>query len=292
MNVPAPADPPPASAPIPTLTLPTGAPIPVLGFGTYKIAPDDTYEAVSRALNIGYRHIDTAQMYGNEAEVGAAIETSEIPRDEIFLTTKVDNSNHEPERAAASIQRSLNDLRTDYVDLLLVHWPLPTLYGGDVTLPWPALEDAFTGGSARAIGLSNYERKHIEAVRAAATVAPHVLQVEAHPFFPNADLRTYAQGLGIVFEAWSPLARGRATTDPTLRAIAYQLGVSAAQVALRWAIDRGHVVFPKTLRRERMATNIDAFSFSLTPEQTARIDTLNRGESGRTGSHPATMNRL
>ena len=292
MNVPAPADPPPASAPIPTLTLPTGAPIPVLGFGTYKIAPDDTYEAVSRALNIGYRHIDTAQMYGNEAEVGAAIETSEIPRDEIFLTTKVDNSNHEPERAAASIQRSLNDLRTDYVDLLLVHWPLPTLYGGDVTLPWPALEDAFTGGSARAIGLSNYERKHIEAVRAVATVAPHVLQVEAHPFFPNADLRTYAQGLGIVFEAWSPLARGRATTDPTLRAIADQLGVSAAQVALRWAIDRGHVVFPKTLRRARMATNIDAFSFSLTPEQTARIDTLNRGESGRTGSHPATMNRL
>ena len=292
MNVPAPADPPPASAPIPTLTLPTGTPIPVLGFGTYKIAPDDTYEAVSRALNIGYRHIDTAQMYGNEAEVGAAIETSGIPRDEIFLTTKVDNSNHEPERAAASIQRSLNDLRTDYVDLLLVHWPLPTLYGGDVTLPWPALEEAFTGGSARAIGLSNYERKHIEAVRAAATVAPHVLQVEAHPFFPNADLRAYAQGLGMVFEAWSPLARGRATTDPTLRAIADQLGVSAAQVALRWAIDRGHVVFPKTLRRERMATNIDAFSFSLTPEQTARIDTLNRGESGRTGSHPATMNRL
>ena len=292
MNVPAPADPPPASAPIPTLTLPTGAPIPVLGFGTYKIAPDDTYEAVSRALNIGYRHIDTAQMYGNEAEVGAAIETSKVPRDEIFLTTKVDNSNHEPERAAASIQRSLNDLRTNYVDLLLVHWPLPTLYGGDVTLPWPALEDAFTGGSARAIGLSNYERKHIEAVRAAATVAPHVLQVEAHPFFPNADLRTYAQGLGMVFEAWSPLARGRATTDPTLRAIADQLGVSAAQVALRWAIDRGHVVFPKTLRRARMATNIDAFSFSLTPEQTARIDTLNRGESGRTGSHPATMNRL
>ena len=292
MNVPAPADPPPASAPIPTLTLPTGAPIPVLGFGTYKIAPDDTYEAVSRALNIGYRHIDTAQMYGNEAEVGAAIETSEIPRDEIFLTTKVDNSNHEPERAAASIQRSLNDLRTDYVDLLLVHWPLPTLYGSDVTLPWPALEDAFTGGSARAIGLSNYERKHIEAVRAAATVAPHVLQVEAHPFFTNADLRAYAQGLGMVFEAWSPLARGRATTDPTLLAIADQLGVSAAQVALRWAIDRGHVVFPKTLRRARMATNIDAFSFSLTPEQTARIDTLNRGESGRTGSHPATMNRL
>lgn len=231
-------------------------------------------------------------MYGNEAQVGAALDASGIARDQIFLTTKVDNSNHEPERAAASIARSLEDLRTDYVDLLLVHWPLPTLYGGDVTLPWPALEDAFNAGGARAIGLSNYEREHVEAVRAVATVAPHALQVEAHPFLPNADLRAYAHGLGMVFEAWSPLARGRATTDPTLIDIGAQLGVSAAQVALRWAIDRGHVVFPKTLSRQRMATNIDAFSFSLSPEQRARIDALDQGEAGRTGSHPATMNRL
>ena len=292
MNVPFPADPAPASSPIPTLTLPTGSPIPVLGFGTYKVAPEDAYDAVRRALDVGYRHIDTAQMYGNEAQVGAALDASGIARDQIFLTTKVDNSNHEPERAAASIARSLEDLRTDYVDLLLVHWPLPTLYGGDVTLPWPALEDAFNAGGARAIGLSNYEREHVDAVRAVATVTPHVLQVEAHPFLPNADLRAYAHGLGMVFEAWSPLARGRATTDPTLIDIGAQLGVSAAQVALRWAIDRGHVVFPKTLSRQRMATNIDAFSFSLSPEQRARIDALDQGEAGRTGSHPATMNRL
>lgn len=292
MNVPFPADPAPASSPIPTLTLPTGSPIPVLGFGTYKVAPEDTYDAVRRALDVGYRHIDTAQMYGNEAEVGAALDASGIARDQIFLTTKVDNSNHEPERAAASIARSLEDLRTDYVDLLLVHWPLPTLYGGDVTLPWPALEDAFNAGGARAIGLSNYEREHVDAVRAIATVTPHVLQVEAHPFLPNADLRAYAHGLGMVFEAWSPLARGRATTDPTLIDIGAQLGVSAAQVALRWAIDRGHVVFPKTLSRQRMATNIDAFSFTLSPDQQARIDALDQGEAGRTGSHPATMNRL
>ena len=292
MNVPFPADPAPASSPIPTLTLPTGSPIPVLGFGTYKVAPEDAYDAVRRALDVGYRHIDTAQMYGNEAQVGAALDASGIARDQIFLTTKVDNSNHEPERAAASIARSLEDLRTDYVDLLLVHWPLPTLYGGDVTLPWPALEDAFNAGGARAIGLSNYEREHVDAVRAIATVTPHVLQVEAHPFMPNADLRAHAHGLGMVFEAWSPLARGRATTDPTLIDIGAQLGVSAAQVALRWAIDRGHVVFPKTLSRQRMATNIDAFSFSLSPEQRARIDELDQGEAGRTGSHPATMNRL
>ncbi|WP_315269225.1 aldo/keto reductase [uncultured Actinomyces sp.] len=292
MNVPFPADPAPASSPIPTLTLPTGSPIPVLGFGTYKVAPEDTYDAVRRALDVGYRHIDTAQMYGNEAEVGAALGASGIARDQIFLTTKVDNSNHEPERAAASITRSLEELRTDYVDLLLVHWPLPTLYGGDVTLPWPALEDAFNAGGARAIGLSNYEREHVDAVRAIATITPHVLQVEAHPFLPNADLRAYAHGLGMVFEAWSPLARGRATTDPTLIDIGAQLGVSAAQVALRWAIDRGHVVFPKTLSRQRMATNIDAFSFTLSPDQRARIDALDQGEAGRTGSHPATMNRL
>lgn len=292
MNVPFPADPAPASSPIPTLTLPTGSPIPVLGFGTYKVAPEDAYDAVRRALDVGYRHIDTAQMYGNEAEVGAALDASGIARDQIFLTTKVNNSNHEPERAAASITRSLEELRTDYVDLLLVHWPLPTLYGGDVTLPWPALEDAFNAGGARAIGLSNYEREHVDAVRAVATVTPHVLQVEAHPFMPNADLCAYAHGLGMVFEAWSPLARGRATTDPTLIDIGAQLGVSAAQVALRWAIDRGHVVFPKTLSRQRMATNIDAFSFTLSPDQRARIDALDQGEAGRTGSHPATMNRL
>jgi len=292
MNAPLPDDATTASSPIPTLTLPTGAPIPTLGFGTYKVAPEDAYDAVSRALEVGYRHIDTAQMYGNEAEVGAALYASGIPREQIFLTTKVDNSNHEPERAAASIAQSLEDLRTDYVDLLLVHWPLPTLYGGDVTLPWPALEEAFNTGGARAIGLSNYEREHVEAVRAVATVRPHVLQVEAHPFFPNANLRAYSQGLGMVFEAWSPLARGRAITDPTLRAIGDELGVSAAQVTLRWAIDRGHVVFPKTLSSQRMATNVDAFSFSLSPEQTARIDALNEGEAGRTGSHPTTMNRL
>ena len=286
MNTPPPAGPAPASSPIPTLTLPTGSPIPVLGFGTYKVAPEDAYDAVSRALDVGYRHIDTAQMYGNEAEA------SGIAREALFVTTKVDNSNHEPERAAASIERSLEDLRTDYVDLLLVHWPLPTLYGGDVALPWPALEDAFVAGRARAIGLSNYEREHVEAVRDVATVAPHVLQVEAHPFLPNAALRDYAQGLGMVFEAWSPLARGRAVTEATLVEIGTQLGVSPAQVALRWALDRGHVVFPKTLSPARMATNFDLFSFSLSPEQSARIDALDEGEAGRTGSHPATMDRL
>ena len=292
MNTPLPAGPAPASSPIPTLTLPTGSPIPVLGFGTYKVAPEDTYDAVSRALEVGYRHIDTAQMYGNEAEVGAALEASGIAREDLFVTTKVDNSNHEPERAAASIRRSLEDLRTDYVDLLLVHWPLPTLYGGDVALPWPALEDSFNSGGARAIGLSNYEREHIEAVRAVATVTPHVLQVESHPFFPNADLRAYAQRLGMVFEAWSPLARGRAVTDPTLVDIGAELGVGPTQVALRWALDRGHIVFPKTLSRERMAANFDVFSFSLNTEQTARIDALDAGEAGRMGSHPATMDRL
>ena len=292
MNVPIPGQAAPASPPIPHLTLATGAPIPVLGFGTYKIAPSDAYDAVSRALDAGYRHIDTAQMYGNEAEVGAALEASGIAREELFVTTKVDNSNHEPERAARSIAHSLDRLGTDYVDLLLVHWPLPTLYGGNVALPWPALEESYAAGQARAIGLSNYERIHVEAVRAVARIAPHVLQVEAHPFFPNGALRRYAHELGMVFEAWSPLARGRVTTDPTLLKVAEELGVGPAQVALRWALDRGHVVFPKTLNPTRMASNIDVFSFALTCDQRKRIDALDSGESGRTGSHPATMDRL
>lgn len=292
MNVPFPTGVTRTRPPVPTATLPTGTRIPVVGFGTYKIAPEDAYDAVSRALDVGYQHIDTAQMYGNEAAVGAALEDSGIAREQLFITTKVDNSNHEPERAAASIRRSLEELRTNYVDLLLVHWPLPTLYGGDVALPWPALEEAFDAGGARAIGLSNYERAHVEAVRGTARIAPHVLQVEAHPFLPNDELRRYAQGLGMVFEAWSPLARGQAITDPTLGEIGAELGVTPAQVALRWALDRGHVVFPKTLGRERMAANIDVFSFALSPGHRARIDALDRGEAGRTGSHPTTMDRL
>lgn len=216
---------------IPTLSLPTGAAIPQFGFGTYKVT-EGVYEAVSSALALGYRHIDTAQMYGNEAEVGRAIAESGIDRSEIFLTSKLNNGNHEPEVARASFERTLEDLRTDYVDLFLVHWPLPARYGGDVALPWPVLEEFFAQGRARAIGLSNYQIDHIEKVLDIAAVPPHVLQVEAHPFLPNDAVRDYARTLGMTVEAWSPLARGRAASDPTLAEIGAAHGATAARVAL------------------------------------------------------------
>lgn len=276
---------------IPTAVLPTGAPIPVFGFGTYKVT-SGVYETVSSALALGYRHIDTAQMYGNEAEVGRAIADSGVPREELFITSKLDNGNHEPAAARASFDKTLADLRTDYVDLFLIHWPLPTLYDGDVALPWPVLEEFHAQGRARAIGLSNYTIEHIERVLDAAEVAPHVLQVEAHPFFPNNEVRDFARAHGMSTQAWSPLARGRAAKDPALARIAASIGRTGPQVALRWALDRGDIVFPKSVTPTRQAENLDVFSFTLPGSLRARIDALDEGEAGRTGSHPDTMNRL
>lgn len=280
-----------STAQIPTAVLPTGAPIPVFGFGTYKVT-SGVYETVSSALALGYRHIDTAQMYGNEAEVGRAIADSGVPREELFITSKLDNGNHEPAAARASFNKTLADLRTDYVDLFLIHWPLPTLYDGDVALPWPVLEEFHAQGRARAIGLSNYTIEHIERVLDAAEVAPHVLQVEAHPFFPNNEVRDFARAHGMTTQAWSPLARGRAAKDPALARIAASIGRTGPQVALRWALDRGDIVFPKSVTPARQAENLDVFSFTLADSLRARIDALDEGEAGRTGSHPDTMNRL
>lgn len=280
-----------SSVQIPTTTLPTGAKIPVFGFGTYKVT-HKVYETVSHALALGYRHIDTAQMYGNEAEVGRAIADSGIARNELFLTSKLDNGNHDPKDARTSFAHTLADLRTDYVDLFLIHWPLPSLYGGDVTLPWPVLEEFYAQGRARAIGLSNYSIPHIEKVLKIAKITPHVLQVEAHPFFPNNEVRAFARAHGMTTQAWSPLARGRAAHDPQLSRIAASIGKSSAQVALRWALERGDVVFPKSVTPRRQAENLDVFSFQLSHSDRARIDALDEGEKGRTGSHPDTMNRL
>lgn len=276
---------------IPSLTLPTGAPIPQLGFGTYKVT-SDAYEATRCALDLGYRHIDTAQMYGNEAEIGRAIADSGLDRADLFITSKLNNGNHEPKVTRASFERTLENLRSDYVDLFLIHWPLPTLYGGDVALPWPVLEEFFEQGRARAIGLSNYEITHIERVLTIAQVVPHVLQVEAHPFMHNDAVRAYAHELGMTTQAWSPLARGRAASDPTLADIGAAHGVSAAQVALRWAIQRGDVVFPKSVTPARQAENLQLFSFSLDDAQMARINALDEGEAGWTGSHPNTLDRV
>lgn len=277
---------------IPILVLSNGKTMPQFGFGTFKISPEDTFDAVSSALELGYRHIDTAQMYGNEVEVGRAIAESGIPREQIFLTSKLNNRNHEPQAARDSFKQSLEDLQSDYVDLFLVHWPLPGLYEGDVALPWPVLEEFYDLSQAQAIGLSNYQASHIDEVLKVASVSPHVLQIEAHPYLPNNALRDYARSLGMVIEAWSPLARGRATCDPILAKIGAAHAKSAAQVALAWALQRGDAVFPKSLAPARQLENRGAVGLELSTEECALISSLDEGEAGRTGSHPDTMNRL
>ncbi|MDO4258188.1 MAG: aldo/keto reductase [Actinomycetaceae bacterium] len=277
---------------IPTLTLANGASIPQLGFGTYLVAPEDAVATVTQALELGYRHIDTAQMYRNEAEVGHAINSSGIDRSDIFLTTKLNNSNHAPDDARRSFDQSLKDLGTDYVDLFLIHWPLPMHYGGDFLGCWRLLEEFHADGRARAIGVSNFHEEHLRDILAEGEVKPMVNQIEAHPYTANNEVREFSKANGMVVEAWSPLARGKVSTDPVLTEIGAKYGRTSGQVALRWALQRGDVIFPKSLRRERMLENLDLFSFELSDEDFAAIAALDQGEDGRTGVHPNVMDRL
>lgn len=282
---------------IPTLSLATGATIPQLGFGTYKIT-EHVVEAVSNALALGYRHLDTAQMYHNEAEVGQAWAQSGVAREELFITTKLDNPNHEPDVARAAFTQSLKDLRTDYVDLFLIHWPLPTLYGGDFVTTWKVLEEFYEDGRARAIGVSNFEPHHLEILLEQSSVVPMVNQIESHPYLLNQEVHDFDDKHSIITEAWSPLARGRAASDDRLSEIAHEVSeqaerdVSAAQVALRWALQRGDVIFPKSVTPERQRANMMLFDFELTDQQMAAVTALDEGEEGRTGAHPDVMDRL
>lgn len=275
-----------------TLTLNTGHPMPQLGYGTYKIAPEDTVRAVRLALDAGYRHIDTAQMYGNEAEVGEAIETSGIPRDEIFLTTKLNNTNHRAEDARSSFAQSLEDLRTDYVDLFLIHWPLPTLYGGDFLSTWKVLEEFFADGRARAIGVSNFLPEHLDVLLEGSETVPAVNQIEIHPYFTNDASRRANADAGIITQAWSPLGRGAVLDDPAIVEIAERRGITPAQAVLAWHVGRGDVVIPKSVTKERIVSNMDIFDVALSDQDYEIITALDRGEDGRQGSDPRTMDRL
>ncbi|WP_182353805.1 aldo/keto reductase [Flaviflexus huanghaiensis] len=274
------------------LTMNTGHSMPQLGYGTYKITPADTVEAVTLALEAGYRHIDTAQMYGNEAEVGRAIAESGIPRREIFLTTKLNNTNHEPAAARQSFATSLEDLQTDYVDLFLIHWPLPTLYGGDYLSTWKVLEEFFADGRSKSIGVSNFLPEHIGVLLEGGDVVPAVNQIEIHPYFTNDESRRKNAEAGIVTQAWSPLGRGAVLTDPVITKIAERVGATPAQVVLSWHVNRGDVVIPKSVTPERIVSNMDIFDVPLTAQDYENITALNRGEEGRQGSNPRTMNRL
>lgn len=277
---------------IPTLKLNTGAKIPQLGFGTYKIAPESTFDIVSSALEIGYRHIDTAQMYGNEAEVGKAISESGIPRSEIFLTTKLNNGNHRPEDARRSLAESLEKLQTDYVDLFLMHWPLPKLYNGEYTKTYAVMEEFFADKRARAIGVSNFEPHHLHEILLDNSVVPAVNQIELHPYLSNQKNAEFSAHKGITVTAWSPLGRGAVLQDPVIEKIANALQITPAQVVLAWHLARGYVAIPKASTPERQAENFQSANIVLSTADIAAINALNKGEAGRQGSHPDTMNKI
>jgi 2,5-diketo-D-gluconate reductase A len=274
---------------VPGITLNDGNTIPQLGFGVFQIEPEHTAKAVSEALEIGYRHIDTAEMYGNEKGVGEAIRASDLERGEVFITSKLSNGSHEPRDAREAFNGTLSELGFDYVDLFLIHWPLPTLYDGDFVSTWKTLEEFHSDGRARSIGVSNFQIEHLERLAAETDVVPAVNQIEAHPYFTNDAVRGYGQEHGIATEAWSPIAQGGVLKDPTITEIAERVGRTPAQVVLRWHIQRGDIVFPKSVTSSRMKENFELFDFELASDEMHTITALNRGEDGRTGPNPDTF---
>jgi 2,5-diketo-D-gluconate reductase A len=271
---------------VPTIELNDGNEIPQLGFGVFQIPPAETAEAVAHALEAGYRHIDTAQMYGNERGVGEAVRASGLARDEVFVTSKLNNGFHRPDDARAAFDRTLEELGFEHVDLFLIHWPLPTLYDGDFVSTWRAMEEFKADGRARSIGVSNFQVAHLERLAAETETVPAVNQIEAHPFFHNDDVRAYGAEHGIATEAWAPIAKGKVGDDETIRAVADEVGRTPAQVALRWHIQRGDIVFPKSVTPARIVENFALFDFELDDDQMERVGSLDRGEDGRTGPNP------
>jgi 2,5-diketo-D-gluconate reductase A len=277
---------------VPTVTLNDDRRIPQLGFGVFQVPPEETQATVEAAFEAGYRHIDTAQMYGNEEGVGAAIEAAGLPREELWVTTKLNNGFHRPEDARRAFGESLDRLGLDEVDLFLIHWPLPTRYDGDYVSTWQTLAELHQDGRARSIGVSNFEPAHLARIIDETGVVPAVNQVEVHPFFGNEATRAADLEHGIATESWAPIAKGKVNDDPTIREIASRVGRTPAQVALRWHVQRGDIVFPKSMHAERMRENFAIFDFELTDDDVATISGLDRGETGRTGPNPNTMDWL
>ena len=238
------------------------------------------------ALEIGYRHIDTAEMYRNEKGVGQGIRDAGLDRADVFITSKLNNGFHMPDDARRAFDQTLSALESDYVDLFLIHWPLPTLYGGDFVSTWQVLEEFARDGRARSIGVSNFQPAHLDRLAKESDTVPAVNQVEVHPYFTNEEVRAYGQEHGIAIEAWSPIAQGRVLDDPVIARIADDHRRSPAQVVLRWHIQRGDIVFPKSVSPDRMKSNFHLFDFELDRSDMAAISALDKGEAGRTGPNP------
>ena len=271
---------------IPTLTLNNGLEMPQLGFGVFQVPDDETTDAVSSALEAGYRSIDTAAIYGNEAGVGAAIAQSGLPRDELFVTSKVWVDDHGYDATLRAYDQSLLRLGLDRLDLLLIHWPTPARDTYRET--WRALERLYADGRVGAIGVSNFEPEHLERIAGDTGIVPAVNQIELHPALQNRAVVAANESRGIITEAWSPLAQGAVLGEAPIVAIAERHGKTPAQVVLRWHLQQNRIVIPKSVTPARIAANLDVFDFVLAPEELASIDLLER--DGRTGPHPAQFN--
>jgi 2,5-diketo-D-gluconate reductase A len=277
------------TSPVPTLPLNSGGSIPQLGFGVFLVDPQDTQRVVEEAIETGFRHIDTATGYNNEREVGAAIRASGVPREEIFLTTKLRNDHHQARDVAGAFQRSLDALDLGYIDLYLIHWPMPRLDAYVDT--WRTFETFLADGRTRSIGVSNFLVPHLERLLAETGTVPAVNQVELHPIFQQRELRAFHEAHGIRTEAWGPLGQGKYDVFglAPIAAAAAAHGVTPAQVVLRWHLQHGIVVIPKSSSRERMQANFDLFGFELTADEVAAIDALD--EQRRVGGDPDAVNQ-
>ncbi|ALE81800.1 aldo/keto reductase [Pseudonocardia sp. HH130629-09] len=268
---------------VPTIKLNDGRQIPQLGFGVFQIEPGDTADKVKAALDLGYRHIDTAQTYGNEEGVGKAVADSGIPRDELWITTKLNNDGHSREAAVRKLDESLTKLGLDHVDLYLIHWPQPKQDRYVET--WQGLEDAQKAGKALSIGVSNFQTDHLDRLAKETSTVPAVNQIEFHPRLVQRELREYLQQHDIALEAWSPIGQGKGLLEaPELTEIAERVGKSAAQVVLRWHIQLGNIVFPKSNNPERIKENFEIFDFALSEDDIAAVEKLHTGE--RIGPDP------
>lgn len=266
------------------MRLQNGVGIPCVGFGTWKSKNEEAAASVRVALAAGYRHIDTATAYGNEAAVGEAIVSSGVLRGDIFLTSKLWNPDQGYESTLAACERSLCALQTDYLDLYLIHWPHDPKYFDNweekTSETWRAFEALYHAGKLRAIGLSNFRPRHIDHILKSATVAPMVDQVECHPGMAQAELRAYCAEKSIVLEGWSPLGSGRAFSSPELAALAEKYGKTAAQICLKWNLQHGVIPLPKSTNPARIADNLRLFDFTLAPADMELLDTLDIGWSG------------
>lgn len=272
----------PSTPQVPSIPLPGGESIPQLGFGVFQIPPQDTEQVTAQALRTGYRHIDTASIYGNEAEVGYAVRASGLDRGDLFITTKCFNTDQGYNQARNAFKASLDRLEMDYVDLYLIHWPVPSrdLY----VETWKAFIELQAEGLIRSVGVSNFQPPHLRRLIEETGVTPAVNQVELHPHLQQPGLRREHGDLGIVTEAWSPLAQGRVLDEADITKIAEAHGKTPGQVVLRWHLQLGNVVIPKSVTPERIEQNLDVFGFELSEEQMATIEALDRGE--RTGPDP------